>query len=80
ADIYRLTGALPDGADQQHSADLKGKSLDETRTRLARMIGRDRSEGTDREWRALAAHFAEAQARVLHDAAVILLSRPDLPE
>lgn len=79
ADIHRLTGDLPEGADQQHSADLKGKSLAETETRLARMVGRDREEGTREEWRALAAWFAEAQLRPLHDAASVLLSRPDLP-
>lgn len=79
ADIHRLTGDLPEGADQQHSADLKGKSLPETETRLARMIGRDRDEGSAQEWRALAAWFAEAQLRPLHDAAATLLSRPDLP-
>ena len=79
ADIYRLTADLPDGADQQHSADLKGKSLRETQTRLARMIGRDVGEGSEAEWRALAAWFAEAQLRPLHDAAMTLLSRPDLP-
>ena len=79
ADIHRLTGDLPDGADQQHSADLKGKSLAETETRLARMVGRDRGEGSAQEWRALAAWFAEAQLRPLHDAASVLLSRPDVP-
>ncbi|GJE70414.1 hydantoinase/oxoprolinase family protein [Methylorubrum podarium] len=80
ADIYRLTGDLPEGADQQHSADLKGKSIPESETRLARMVGRDRGEGSAQEWRALAAWFAEAQLRPLHDAAAVLLSRPDLPE
>ncbi|MBB2960210.1 hydantoinase/oxoprolinase family protein [Methylobacterium sp. R2-1] len=79
ADIYRLTGDLPEGADQQYSADLKGKSTPETETRLARMVGRDRGEGSAQEWRALAAWFAEAQLRPLHDAAAVLLSRSDLP-
>ena len=80
ADIYRLTGDLPEGADQQYSADLKGKSILETETRLARMVGRDRGEGSEAEWRELAAWFAEAQLRPLHDAAAVLLSRADLPE
>ncbi|WP_336486948.1 hydantoinase/oxoprolinase family protein [Methylobacterium nigriterrae] len=79
ADIYRLTGDLPEGADQQHSADLMGKSTPESETRLARIVGRDRGEGSAAEWRALAAHFAEAQLRLLHDAAATVLSRPDLP-
>lgn len=80
ADAYRLTSDLPEGADQQHSPDMKGKSLPESRTRLARMIGRDLDEGGEAEWRALASHFAEAQLRLLHDAASVLLSRPDLPD
>lgn len=80
ADIYRLTGELPDGADQQHSADLKGKSLAETQTRLARMIGRDRMDGRHSEWKALARYFAEAQLRPLHDSAMTLLTRNDLPD
>ncbi|KQP04770.1 hydantoinase/oxoprolinase family protein [Methylobacterium sp. Leaf93] len=78
ADVYRLTGDLPEGADQQHSADMKGKSIPETEIRLARMIGRDHAEGSSADWRALAAHFAECQLRPLHDAAAILLSRPDI--
>ena len=78
ADAHRLTGALAEAADQQDSADLKGKSIAETEIRLARMIGRDRSEGTPDAWRALAAHFAERQLRALHDAAAILLSREDV--
>lgn len=79
ADAYRLTGDLAEGADQQPSGDGKGKSIPESETRLARMIGRDHSEGTPEAWRGLAGHFAEAQLRLLHDAAAILLSRPDLP-
>lgn len=79
ADIYRLTGDLSDGADQQDSADLKGKSTPESETRLARMIGRDHAEGSAGEWRALAGHFAERQLRTLHDAAALLLSRADMP-
>ncbi|GJD97396.1 hypothetical protein OCOJLMKI_4626 [Methylobacterium iners] len=80
ADIYRLTGDLDAAADQQDSADLKGKSIPETETRLARIIGRDRGEGDAAQWRALAAHFAECQIRPLHDAAATLLSRPDMAD
>ncbi|GJD33069.1 hypothetical protein PMNALOAF_4350 [Methylobacterium adhaesivum] len=79
ADVHRLTGDLPEGADQQSSADGKGKSLRESETRLARLVGRDHGEGTPADWQALAAHFAEAQLRPLHDAAALLLSRDDLP-
>lgn len=80
ADIHRLLGDLTEDADQQSAADLKGKSIAETETRLARMIGRDRIEGRTSEWRALAAYFAEAQLRLLHDAAMQILTRNDLPD
>ena len=78
ADVYRILGLLPDGADQQASGDRKGKSVAESETRLARIVGRDRGEGTSEAWTLLAAHFAESQLRLLHDAAATLLSRPDL--
>ena len=78
-DVYRLTGELAEGADQQPTGDLKGKSVAESEARLARMIGRDRGEGGPAAWLGLARHFAEAQLRLLHDAAAPLLSRPDLP-
>jgi (4-(4-[2-(gamma-L-glutamylamino)ethyl]phenoxymethyl)furan-2-yl)methanamine synthase len=79
ADVYRILGLLPEGADQQASGDRKGKSIPESETRLARIVGRDRGEGTPEAWALLAAHFAEAQLRLLHNAAATLLSRPDLP-
>jgi (4-(4-[2-(gamma-L-glutamylamino)ethyl]phenoxymethyl)furan-2-yl)methanamine synthase len=79
ADVYRVLGLLPAGADQQASGDRKGKSVPESETRLARIVGRDRAEAPAAAWPALAAHFAEAQLRMLHDAAALLLTRPDLP-
>ncbi len=78
ADVYRILGQLPEGADQQPSGDRKGKSVAESETRLARVVGRDRTEAPASAWAALAGHFAEAQLRLLHDAAADLLSRPDL--
>lgn len=78
ADVHRILGDLPEGADQQRSVDLKGKSLPESMTRLGRIVGRDLAEASPAEWRALAAHFSECQLRILHDAAAQILSRPDL--
>ncbi|ACA20076.1 H4MPT-linked C1 transfer pathway protein [Methylobacterium sp. 4-46] len=78
-DVHRLLGDLPAEEDQQDTMDLKGKSRPETETRLARMIGRDRHEGSPADWSRLAGHFAEAQLRLLHDAAAVILSRGDLP-
>ncbi|MCJ2026011.1 hydantoinase/oxoprolinase family protein [Methylobacterium sp. J-067] len=79
ADVYRILGDLPPEADQQGTGDRKGKSVAESETRLARIVGRDRGEGDAPAWAALAGHFAESQLRLLHDAAATLLSRPDLP-
>ncbi|MGU3477980.1 hydantoinase/oxoprolinase family protein [Methylobacterium sp. D48H] len=78
ADVYRILGQLPEGADQQPSGDRKGKTVAESETRLARIVGRDRAEAPGAAWTALAAHFAEAQLRLLHDAAAEILSRPDI--
>jgi (4-(4-[2-(gamma-L-glutamylamino)ethyl]phenoxymethyl)furan-2-yl)methanamine synthase len=78
ADVYRILGLLPEGADQQPSGDRKGKTVAESETRLARIVGRDRAEAPGAAWTALAVHFAEAQLRLLHDAAAEILSRPDL--
>ncbi|CAM3086343.1 MULTISPECIES: hydantoinase/oxoprolinase family protein [Methylobacterium] len=78
ADVYRILGLLPEGVDQQASGDRKGKSVAESETRLARIVGRDREEGTPEAWALLAGHFAEVQLRLLHDAAAALLSRADL--
>ena len=61
------------------TGDRKGKSVAESETRLARIVGRDHGEGDAATWAALAGHFAEAQLRLLHDAAAALLSRPDMP-
>ena len=44
ADVYRLTGELPEDADPYPAADQRGKSLEESAGRLARMLGRDTSE------------------------------------
>ena len=44
ADVWRLTGDLPEDADPYPAADQRGKSLAESAARLARMLGRDASE------------------------------------
>lgn len=79
ADVYRILGDLPEEADQQGTGDRKGKSVAESEVRLARIVGRDRGEGDAQAWTAVARHFAETQLRLLHDAAAVLLSRPDMP-
>jgi probable H4MPT-linked C1 transfer pathway protein len=79
ADVHRLLENLPEGADQMTTADGRDKSLAASRARLARMVGRDASDGDDAEWRELARWFAEAQIRTITDAAMLVVSRGTLP-
>ena len=78
ADVHRILGALPDGADKMASADGRDKTVAASRLRLARMIGREAGEADDGAWDRLAAWFAEAQLRDITDAAMLRLSRGDL--
>jgi probable H4MPT-linked C1 transfer pathway protein len=80
ADAHRVLDALPEGADLHATADGRGKTSAASAARLARMIGRDVSEGEDWEWRNLATLFAEAQLRTMQDAAVQVLSSTHIPD
>jgi (4-(4-[2-(gamma-L-glutamylamino)ethyl]phenoxymethyl)furan-2-yl)methanamine synthase len=75
ADVYRILGRLPEGADLMDAADGRERSEVASRARLARMIGCDSSEADDAAWEALAQFFAEAQLRDIMDAAALVLSR-----
>jgi (4-(4-[2-(gamma-L-glutamylamino)ethyl]phenoxymethyl)furan-2-yl)methanamine synthase len=75
ADVYRLTGELPDHADQHPAADGRGKSLAESRARLARMIGCDACDGDEEVWRGVAQDIARCQLRQLDEAAGFVASR-----
>lgn len=78
ADIYRLTGELPEHADMLPSADNGEKSTAASARRLARMLGLD-VDATDLQgWQRLAAFMAEQQLRSLADAAELVLSRAAL--
>ncbi|HET7424353.1 MAG TPA: hydantoinase/oxoprolinase family protein [Gemmatimonadales bacterium] len=78
-DVYRLTGQLPEGADQHPTADGGDKSVAASARRLARMIGRDAESVVPERWRELAEWLAHAQARRLHAAAERLLADEPLP-
>jgi probable H4MPT-linked C1 transfer pathway protein len=80
ADVHRLLGTLPEAADQMPAADGREKTAAASRARLARMVGRDAAEASPAAWRALAGFLAEAQLRRIADAAMLVLSRADLPE
>jgi probable H4MPT-linked C1 transfer pathway protein len=79
ADVHRILDDLPDGADKMATADGREKTVEASRARLARMIGREADEGAISEWEGLAAWFAEAQMRDIIDAALLRLSRNDVP-
>jgi probable H4MPT-linked C1 transfer pathway protein len=78
ADVHRILGDLPDGADKMATADGREKTVEASRARLARMIGREADEGAHSEWAQLAAWFAEAQTREITDAALLRLSCNDV--
>ncbi len=79
ADVYRVLGRLPDGVDQMATADGREKTPAASRARLARMVGCDADGADPAEWAALASWFAEAQLRMIHDAAMLVASACTLP-
>ena len=80
ADVRRVLGDLPEGADLMATADGRDKSAAASRARLARMIGREAADAPDAAWRRLAGWFAEAQLRDICDAGFLRLSRGDVEE
>ncbi|MFG1463208.1 hydantoinase/oxoprolinase family protein [Xanthobacter sp. DSM 24535] len=79
ADIYRLTGALPDHGDLHPSADGGPKTLEASARRLLRMVGRDLGPATLDEARLLAAYAAAVQLHTLHGALACVMSCAALP-
>lgn len=77
ADVQRIVGALDEEDDQHPAADNGEKSVEASRRRLARMVGADAADASDGAWEWLAHAFAEAQIRLLHDAALQVSSRED---
>lgn len=75
ADVHRILGQLPDGADLMETADGRDKTKAASCARLARMIGRDAREADEAAWERLASVFAEAQLREIMDAAALVFSR-----
>lgn len=75
ADIHRLTGRLPPGADLHPAADGGEKTEAASARRLARMIGRDAESAPPESWRSLARWLAGRQLRLIERAARGLLLR-----
>lgn len=80
ADVHRIIGVLPEGADAQATMDGRDKSVRASRMRLARMVGRDASDGDDAAWLALARWFAESQLRIIADSVALVLSESRLQD
>ena len=79
-DVYRILGELPDGVDVMQTADNRDKSIESSRARLARMIGRDIGEADDASWRRLAQFFADMQMRQIEENLHLVLSRGLIPD
>lgn len=79
ADVHRVLGGLPDGADQMMTADGRDKSVSASRARLARIVGRDVDDASVAAWSGLAQWFAEYQVRAVTDGAMLVLSHHLLP-
>ena len=83
ADVWRLLGALPAGADPYPTPDLKGKSMQESAMRLARMLGRDAGPSDLLAYVDVARYVAERQRGEIEAAAAALIARerlaPDAP-
>jgi probable H4MPT-linked C1 transfer pathway protein len=79
ADAHRLAGTLPEGADLHATADNRGKSVPESRARIARMIGMDAGAASKSAWRGLAEAFIRRQIASIEVALERVLSGSDLP-
>ncbi|MGH8709896.1 MAG: hydantoinase/oxoprolinase family protein [Burkholderiales bacterium] len=74
ADVYRLTGELPEGADQLPAANGGGKTMQDSARRLAHMLGRDLESVPLSSWQQLAGYIADLQQQRFHEACSRLFS------
>lgn len=75
ADVYRLTGELPEDADPLPAADGGGKTWADSARRLARLFGRDADSAPPQRWRDAARYFREQQLAKLRSGVDRLGSR-----
>jgi probable H4MPT-linked C1 transfer pathway protein len=78
ADVFRLTGELPEDADPYPTADQRAKSQEESAARLARMLGRDAADAPMADWITLARYFADCELAALDQAARTVADREAL--
>jgi probable H4MPT-linked C1 transfer pathway protein len=74
ADVYRLTGELPEHADQMPAADNGPKTPEGSARRLARLFGRDAESAPIETWRRAAGFLRERQLARIGEALAIQLS------
>lgn len=79
ADVHRLTGALPEGADLHEAADGGPKTVEASARRLLRMVGEDLKPGYEVRAAALARHFAEVQLHRVDGALDCVISAREAP-
>jgi uncharacterized hydantoinase/oxoprolinase family protein len=73
---------LPANADLGDTADGRGKTLEESARRVARMVGEDAQQRNPEVWRALAGYFADRQLERIGRACARQLSAglgPEVP-
>lgn len=80
ADVFRVTGDLPEGADLHPAADGGDKTEEASARRLLRMVGADFTQDTRPLAGGLALWLAEAMLRRVCDAGARVLSRPAAPQ
>lgn len=80
ADVYRLTGELPEDADLHPAADGGDKSVAGSARRLARMLGHDAQQAALEQWIELAHWFARVQLAQIEEACDQVLCREELPK
>lgn len=61
ADVRRVLGWLPEGVDQHGTSDGRGKTVAESRARMARCFGRDAEAGEEADWVEAARAIADIQ-------------------
>jgi probable H4MPT-linked C1 transfer pathway protein len=79
ADIYRLSGELAPEDDAYPASDGRSKSAPDCRARIARMFGRDASEGSPEAWTLAARFFRERQLQRIGEAVAQVLSGGAVP-
>ncbi len=75
ADVYRITGELPEYADQLPACDNGEKTINGSIRRLARMIGRDLNSVDRSKWRRLGRWLRERQIMKIRSACEKQFSR-----